>query len=59
MLENRTLRLVLGGVTLVGVSYLTYKFWKNYVRKADQKKHKESEIYQEEPRLITIASNYS
>lgn len=30
MLQNRTVRVILGGVTLIGLSYLTYRFWKTY-----------------------------
>lgn len=59
MLENRPLRWVLGGITLLGVSYLGYKFWQNYIANSQASKRKLSEISQEDQRVHTLASNYS
>lgn len=33
MLENKPLRWVLGGFTLIGVSYLSYRLWQHYFSK--------------------------
>jgi hypothetical protein len=59
MLESKPVRWVLGGITLLGVSYLGYRLWQQYFSKCETSKRKACEISQEDQRMHTLASNYS
>lgn len=59
-MENRkVLKWVLVGTSVLGLSYLSYRFWTNWTRSQTVSRRKISDEEQEEPRLKTIQSNYS
>jgi len=57
MLQNTAFRIILGGVTFIGLSYLSYQMWKHYFSGFKSTKSKKEEDHRDNQRLKTGHSN--
>ena len=58
MLQNNTLKIVVGGITVISLSYITYQMWKRYIKQSQSNnKRKNEEEQRDNQRLKTAHSN--